>query len=41
VHHVRRLVALGVAWSIVSGIHVARDVRNGWLLAHSDRDVRI
>lgn len=38
---VRRLLAVTLAWSLVKGLDVATEVRNGWLLASSDRDVRV
>lgn len=39
--NVRRLVIVSLAWGIVSGARVSRDLRNGWLLANSDEDIRL
>jgi len=36
-----KLLAVAMTWSVVSGLRLSNQVRNGWVLAHSDRDVRL
>lgn len=38
---IRHMVMVTLAWSLVNGIRVSRDVRNGWLLANADEDIQL
>jgi hypothetical protein len=38
--NLRRLTVLALVWSAKKGFEIGDQVHHGWVLAHSDRDVR-